>query len=187
MLNYYSSIKEKKSYSGLIVEEIFPIMKLNIRGKNRDFLTTIGKNINMILPLEANTSSTSDFFTSMWLSPDEWMVVSNNTVDKEDNNYKIEELLYNKISKTNLGAITDVSDQFVMLNLKGERIFDLLSTGCPFNFNNFKTKKGAVTQTLLLQIDVIIHHKEINFVNLFVRRSFSEHLMSWIDDTASRL
>ena len=74
-----------------------------------------------------------------------------------------------------------------MLNLKGERIFDLLSTGCPFNFNNFKTKKGAVTQTLLLQIDVIIHHKEINFVNLFVRRSFSEHLMSWIDDTASRL
>ena len=52
---------------------------------------------------------------------------------------------------------------------------------------NFKSKKGAVTQTLLAQIDVIIHHKEINSVNLFVRRSFSEHLMSWINDSASRL
>ena len=74
-----------------------------------------------------------------------------------------------------------------MINLKGEKIFDLLSAGCPFNFNEFMTKKGSVTQTLLLQIDVIIHLKEINSVNLYVRRSFSEHLMSWMDDAASRL
>ena len=187
MLNYNSPIKEKSSYSEITIEEIFPLMKLNLRGKSRDFLTTIGKNINMILPIESNTSSASDNYTSMWLSPDEWMVVSNNTVDKKNNNYEIEELLFNKVSKAKLGAVTDVSDQFVMLALKGEKIFDLLGAGCPFNFNNFKTKKGAVAQTLLLQIDVIIHHKEINTVNLFVRRSFSEHLMSWIDDGASRL
>jgi len=187
MLNYHSSIKEGKSYSGLTVKEISPLMKLNLRGKSREFLSTIGKNINMILPIEANTSSSSDNNTSIWLSPDEWMLVSNNTVDKENNNYQIEELLFNKISKTNLGAITDVSDQFVMINLKGKKIFDLLSAGCPFNFNEFKTKKGAVAQTLLLQIDVILHLKEINNVNLFVKRSFLQHLMSWIDDTASRL
>jgi sarcosine oxidase subunit gamma len=187
MLNYNSPIKEEKIYSGLRVKEISPLMKLNLRGKSRDFLTTIGKNINMVLPIEANTSSSSDRYTSLWLSPDEWMIVSNNTVDVENNNYEIEDLLFNKISKINLGAVTDVSDQFVMINLTGEKIFDILSTGCPFNFNEFKGKKGAVTQTLLLQMDVIIHHKEINTVNLFVRRSFSEHLMAWIDDAASRL
>ena len=187
MFNYQSSTKESKSYSGLEVKEVFPVMKLNLRGKSRDFLSTIGKNINMLLPMEANTSSSSDNYTSMWLSPDEWMVVSNNTVDKENNNYEIEELLFNKISKTNLGAVTDVSDQFVLIALNGEKVFDLLSTGCPFNFNEFMKKKGAVTQTLLIQIDVIIYLKEINTVNLFVRRSFSEHLMAWIDDAASRL
>ena len=187
MLNYNSAIIEEKIYSGLTVKEIFPVMKLNLRGKSRDFLTTIGKNINMILPMEANTSSSSDNYTSMWLSPDEWMLVSNSTIDKENNTYKIEELLFNKISKTKLGAVTDVSDQFVMLNLKGDKIFDLLSAGCPFNFNEFKTKKGAVAQTLLIQIDVIMYLKELNSLNLFVRRSFSEHLMSWIDDAASRL
>jgi len=187
MLNYYSPIKEEKSYSGLTVKEVSPLMKLSLRGKSREFLSTIGKNINMILPMEANTSSSSDKYTSMWLSPDEWMLVSNNTVDKENNRYEIEELLFNKISKANIGAVTDVSDQFVMINLAGEKIFDLFSAGCPFNFNEFKNKKGAVVQTLLLQIDVIIHLTEINTVNLFVRRSFSQHLMSWIDDTASRL
>ena len=142
MLNYIQSIKEEKNYSGLIVKEISPVMKLNLRGKSRDFLTTIGKNINMILPMESNTSSSSDNYTSMWLSPDEWMVISNNTVDKENNNYKIEELLFNKISRTKLGAVTDVTDQFVMIHLKGEKIFDLLSSGCPFNFNDFKKRKG---------------------------------------------
>ena len=187
MLNYNSSIKEEREYSGLIVREIYPLMKLNLRGKSRDFLTTIGKNINIILPIEANTSSSSDNYTAIWLSPDEWMIVSNNTVNKENNDYEIEELLFNKISKTNLGSVTDVSDQFVMINLKGEKIFDLLSTGCPFDFADFKLKKGSVAQTLLAQIDVIIHHNEINSVNLFVRRSFSEHLMSWINDSASRL
>ena len=187
MLNYNSSIKEEKKYSDLKIKEISPIMKLNLRGNSREFLTTIGKNINMILPMEANTSSSSDKYTSMWLSPDEWMVVSNNKIDQENNNYQIEELLFKKVSKANLGSVTDVSDQFVMINLKGEKIFDLLSAGCPFNFNEFMTKKGSVTQTLLLQIDVIIHLKEINSVNLYVRRSFSEHLMSWIDDAASRL
>jgi len=187
MLNYHSLVKKEESYSGLTVKEISPLMKLNLRGKSKEFLSTIGKNINMLLPTEANTSSASDNYTSLWLSPDEWLVVTNNTVDKEDNNYQIEELLFNKISKNNLGAVVDVSDQFVMINLKGEKIFDLLSAGCPFNFNEFMNKKGAVAQTLLLQIDVVIHLKEINTVNLFVRRSFSEHLMSWIDDTASRL
>ena len=187
MLKYNSSLNEDKSYSGLTIKEISPIMKLNLRGKSRDFLATIGKNVNMILPIEANTSSSSDKYTSVWLSPDEWMLFSNDKVNKDNNKYEIEELLFNKISKTSLGAITDVSDQFVLINLNGDKVFDLLSTGCPFNFNDFKVKKGAVTQTLLAQIDVIILNKEINNVDLFVRRSFSEHLVSWINDAASRL
>ena len=187
MLNYNSTIKENKKFTGLPVTEISPIMKLNLRGKSRDFLTTIGKNINMILPIEANTSSSSDNYTSMWLSPDEWMIISNNIIDNDNNHYEIEELLFNKISKTNLGAVTDISDQFVMINLNGDKIFDLLSTGCPFDFSDFSSKVGSVTQTLLTQIDVIIHHKEVNSINLLVRRSFSEHLMSWINDSASRL
>ena len=185
MLNYQSFIKMNKSYSDLTIKEISPIMKLNLRGKSREFLSTIGKNINMILPVEANTSSSSDKYTSMWLSPDEWMVISNTTIDKENNNYEIEELLFNKISKNNLGAVTDVSDQFVLININGKKVFDLLSTGSPFNFNDFRTKKGAVTQTLLAQIDIIIHNKEPNNINLFVRRSFSEHLWNWIKDSAS--
>ena len=40
---------------------------------------------------------------------------------------------------------------------------------------------------LLNNIDVILHNKNENIVNLFVRRSFAEHLWSWINDSTSRL
>ena len=187
MLNYNTLSKDELNHNGLSIREISPIMKLNLRGKKREFFTTVGKNLNMILPTEANTSTTSDKLTAIWLSPDEWMIVSNELVNKDTNKYELYEILFNSISKTNLGAVIDVTDQFVQLELKGKNIYKIFSAGCPFNFNEFKEKIGATTQTVLNHIDVILHHKEENVVNLFARRSFAEHLWSWIEDSASRL
>ena len=186
MLNYNSAIKENKNYNDLTIKEIVPVMKLNIRGKKREFFTSVGKILNMILPTVANTSSANDKHTSIWLSPDEWMIHSNHPIEN-NNSYELEESLYSNISKNNLGSVSDVTDQFVMINMEGKKIFELLSSGCPLNFNAFKEKKGSTAQTILNHIDVIIHHNDRNNVNLFVRRSFSEHLWSWINDAASRL
>ncbi len=187
MLNYTNVITEERSFSGLQMKEIRPVMKLIIRGKKREFLSAVGKSLNLLLPNEANTSSRSENLTAIWLSPDEWMIYSNVTIDSKNNDYETENLLNKSISKKNLGAVTDVTDQFVMINMKGDKIFDLFETGSPFNFNNFRDKKGSVTQTILAKIDVIIHNQNQNEVNLFVRRSFSQHLFSWMNDSASRL
>ena len=187
MLNYNQSLPDQTLLQDLQMKEIKPIMKLIIRGKKREFISAVGKSLNILLPTEANTSSQSDKLTALWLSPDEWMIFSNEPVDEETNNYETEELLNKNISKLNLGAITDVTDQFVMINLKGSKIYELFQTGSPFNFNDFKNKKGAVAQTILTKIDIIIRNQDKNTVNLFVRRSFSQHLFSWMNDAASRL
>ena len=91
------------------------------------------------------------------------------------------------ISDLKLGSVTDVTDQFVMISIKGDKAYKLFQKGSPFNFNQFMNKKGAVTQTILAKIDVIIHNQDKNDVNLFVRRSFAQHLFSWMNDAASRL
>ena len=187
MLNYTNIITEEKSYSGLQMKEIKPLMKLILRGKKREFLSAVGKSLNLLLPTKANTSSRSEKLSAIWLSPDEWMVYSNELSYPNDNNYQTENSLNSNISKTNLGAVTDVTDQFVLINIKGDKIFDLFETGSPFNFNDFRNKKGSVTQTILAKIDVVIHNQNQNEVNLFVRRSFSQHLFSWMNDSASRL
>ena len=187
MLNYNQALPEKKLLQDLQMEEIKPIMKLILRGKKREFISAVGKSLNMLLPTESNTSTQSDKLTALWLSPDEWMIFSNEHVDENTNNYEIEELLNNNISKLNLGAITDVTDQFVMIKLRGNKIYELFQTGSPFNFNEFQNKKGSVAQTILAKIDVIIQNQDKNEVNLFVRRSFSQHLFSWMNDAASRM
>ena len=187
MLNYNQALPDQTLLQDLQMKEIKPIMKLIIRGKKREFISAVGKSLNILLPTESNTSTQSDKLTAVWLSPDEWMIYSNVPVDKNINTYETEELLNNNISKLNLGAVTDVTDQFVMINLKGNKIYELFKAGSPFNFNDFQNKKGAVTQTILNKIDIIVHNLDKNTVNLFVRRSFSEHLFSWMNDAASRL
>ena len=122
MLNYINAITEEKSYSGLQMKEFKPVMKLIIRGKKREFLSAIGKSLNLLLPTEANTSSRSDKLTALWLSPDEWMIYSNEILNSKSNDYETENLLNNNISKKNLGAVTDVTDQFVLINLKGDPV-----------------------------------------------------------------
>jgi len=187
MLSYNQPLSEQKSFQDFQMKEMSPIMKLNLRGKKREFLSAVGKSLNILLPTESNTSTQSENLTALWLSPDEWMIYSNDIVEKNTNDYEVEMLLKNKISKLNLGSVTDVTDQFVLINLKGNKIYNLFQNGSPFNFNNFKSKKGAVAQTILAKIDVIIHNQDFNMVNLFVRRSFSQHLYSWMSDSASRL
>ena len=183
MLNYNSPIMDTKDYSEIKISEVEPIIKINLRGKNKDFITKIGKELSIILPTDPNTSSGNDKLNILWLSPDEWLIYSNDKIDPKSNN-SLEDKLFNEISIVKLGAVTNVTDHWVMINLKGKNVFELLSTGCPFNFNNFKNSKGAVIQTILNHTDVIMHNKDINDLNLFVRRSFSNHLWSWMNDSA---
>ena len=179
MLNIEYPKFEKKSLNGLDLTINEPKTKINLRGKKKDFFTKAGKILSLILPTEANTNSSNEKFNALWLSPDEWLIYFN---DDDKNGIYLD--LYNEISKLNYGAITDVSNQWVCFNLKGDKIYDLLSAGSPFNFNEFKIKKNKTTQTLLNHIDVTINQKQSSEIDLFVRRSFSEHLCSWMNDSA---
>ena len=182
MLNIEYPKLEKKTFNGLELTINEPKTKINLRGKKKDFFTKAGKILSLILPVEANTSSSNEKFNALWLSPDEWLIYFD---DNDKNRIFLD--LYNEISKLNYGAITDVSNQWVCFNLKGDKIYDLLSAGSPFNFNEFKMNKNKVTQTLLNHTDVTINQKQSNEIDLFVRRSFSEHLFSWMNDAASRI
>ena len=183
MLNFETTLQDSKSYGDITLSEVEPILKINLRSNKREFSTKIGKLLSIIPPIEANTSSGNEDYSILWLSPDEWLIYSNNKTSYKQQNL-LEENLYNNISNLNQGSVTNVSDHWVMINLKGSKIYDLLSKSSPYDFKNFKQKKGSVTQTLLNHTDVILHNFNDNNLNLFVRRSFSEDLWLWINDSS---
>ena len=187
MLNFISPISESHSYNNFSMKEKTPVGKINLRGnlENKDFVSTAGKILGMILPKESSSVSTKEKITCMWLGPNEWLLVSNDTITKDSNDYELEKILFNDISKTNLGAVTNVSDQYTIFNLTGSNIFETLSKGCPFDFNSVSFSNNKVIQTILNHIDVTIHKKSDNNVDLYVRRSFAKHLWDWLKDSAS--
>ena len=186
MLNFTSPITESHTYNNFSMKEKTPVAKINLRGdlENKDFASKAGKILGMILTKEACSTSTKEKITCMWLGPNEWLLVSNGTVDKESNDYELEKLLFKDISKTNLGAVTNVSDHYTIFNLRGSNIFEVLSKGSPFDFNSENFGDNKVVQTILNHVDVTIHRKTKENVDLYVRRSFSDHLWAWIKDSA---
>ena len=179
--NINTANKDKREYSDLNLKEVEPITKINLRGKKREFFTKVGQILSVILPTESNTSTSNQELSALWLSPDEWMVYTNSM------NKEIFDRVFKEISSLNYGAVTNVSDQWVCINISGDKLYELLSMSCPFDFSKFKDTKGSTTQTIINHIDVIIHNLGDNNINLFVRRSFSNHLWDWLNDGANLL
>ena len=171
------------------MKEKTPVAKINLRGnlENKEFVSKVGKILGMILPKESCSTSTKEKITCMWLGPNEWLLVSNDTLIKESSDYEIEQILFNDISKANLGAVTNVSDHYTIFKLTGSNIFEVLSKGCPFNFNSDTFGDNKVIQTIVNNVDVTLHRKTKEEVDLYVRRSFSNHLWSWIKDSSNFL
>ena len=87
MLNFNTPIMDTKEYSEIIISEVEPILKINLRGKNRDFITKIGKELSIIPPADPNTSSSNERLNLLWLSPDEWLIYSNDKIDLKGANF----------------------------------------------------------------------------------------------------
>jgi len=186
MLDFFTPVNESQSYNNFSMKEKTPVAKINLRGslENKEFASKIGKILGMILPKETCGTSSKEKITSLWLGPNEWLLVSNDEIPKETNTYELEQVLFDNISKANLGAITNVTDHFTIFKLSGSNIFEILSKGSPFDFSSENFGDNKVVQTILNHVDVTIHRKNENDVELYVRRSFAGYLWDWLKDSA---
>ena len=187
MVNFNTPITEKYLTSNFSMEEKTPVGKINLRGniENKDFVSKVGKILGIILPKDSCSTSVKEKITSLWLGPNEWLIISNDKIPKETYTYELENALYENISKTNLGSVTNVTDQFTIFSLSGSNIIKTLSKSCPFNFESDNFSNNNVVQTILNHMDVTIHKKNEDNIDLYVRRSFAAHLWDWLKDSAA--
>jgi sarcosine oxidase, subunit gamma len=181
MLEIKSPINENKNFDNLSLKEKTPILKLNIRGKpnNKDFTSAIGKILGIILPLEVGNIVSKENISIITTGPNEWLIISNNIDDIE---VELEKILFKTISINNLGAVTNITDQFTIFSLKGSKTLEILSRSSPFDFESLPNNFSA--QTILNNIDITVVKKNNENIDLLVRRSFSNHLWSWLNDSA---
>ena len=185
MLEKNSPINEAKNFNNFSMGEKKSVPKINLRGNanNKDFTSKVGKILGIILPLEVGKIAIKEEISIICTGPNEWLIVSNNSVEENESSFELENILYENISKKDLGAVTNVTDQFTIFSLKGTNIYEVLSKSSPLNFDTLSDNSSA--QTLLNNIDITIVKKNDENIDLLVRRSFSKHLWDWIKDSAS--
>ena len=185
MLEINTPINERKTFNNFSMEEKTPISKINLRGdvNNKNFTAKVGKILGIILPVEVGSIAAKEEISIIATGPNEWLIISNNIIKVINNDFELENVLFENISRNNLGAVTNVTDQFTIFSLKGSNIFEVLSKSSPFDFDTLSN--NYCVQTLLNNIDVTIVKKDNENIDLLVRRSFSEHLWDWIKDSAN--
>ena len=126
MLEINSPINKNKNFDNLSLAEKTPILKLNIRGKanNKDFTSTVGKILGIILPLEVGSIVSKENISIITTGPNEWLIISNSKENIED---QLEKILFENISKNNLGAVNNITDQLTIISLAGSNTRDILS------------------------------------------------------------
>jgi heterotetrameric sarcosine oxidase gamma subunit len=111
----------------------------------------------------------------LWNGPKNWLLVST----KKDLNKKILEVF-----KETDFAVTDLSHSKAIIEIKGQKVKEVLKKGCPFNFNTLE-KNNSINSTyngIALTVDMLDNNPDK--VRLFALRSFGESLYHSITDAS---
>jgi sarcosine oxidase subunit gamma len=158
---------------------------VNLRGLPEDaaFMAAAEKALGFALPTAANTvagdGATGDSGKrAIWLGPNEWWIV-----DQGDGPAIAAEL--SAALDDVFAAVTDVSENYTVIEIAGARARDTLAKGTPFDLHPRVFQPGQSAQTMLAKATACLHQtSEAPAYDVYVRCSFAEYLWRWLEDAA---
>jgi sarcosine oxidase subunit gamma len=121
------------------------------------------------LPLDPNAAWEEGTRATLWLGPDEWLVLG---PPRE------ETLIVAELDTAFAGehaSAVDVSSNRAAFDLGGPGRFELLQTGCSLDLHPRSWRSGMCAQTLFAKADVILHERD-DTTRILVRSSFAHYL-----------
>ncbi len=166
--------------AGIGLGELRHLGAVNLRARRDDGPARDALAATLAMALPATTETLQDEErTLLGLGPDEWLLVG------PDGPATAAELA-SKLSEQFVG-VTDVSDNFVTLFLRGHRVLDLLAKAVPIDLDPEVFGPGRCAQTLLAKAEVILHRgsgAESGTYRVLCRPSFAQYVFAWLEDAA---
>ena len=133
------------------------------------------------LPLAPNRVATAVSLRTLWLGPDEWLIVAEGEAPG----------LVPRLERALSGrraAIHDLSSSRTIIDIRGGGARALLAAGCSLDLHPRAFGPGQCAQTLLARVPVILDQiDEAPHYRLLVRRSYARWLHAWLVDAAEGL
>jgi sarcosine oxidase subunit gamma len=149
---------------------------IDLRGLASDaaFMSTVKDVLGVALPTEARTSATWGDVRVLWLSTDQWLILSTRS--------KSGELLAGL--RAALGGIhslaVDVSDMRAVIRLEGEGCREILMKGTSLDLLDPGYKPGYCRRMRFAEIAALLHVVEENVFDVYVFRSYARYAWDFL-------
>lgn len=144
-------------------------------GANKALVDLAEKALGLPLAVTPNTVTTKGKKSTLWLGPDEWLVlVPPATAEK-----------LKKALAAHHAAVFDVSDSRVVISLSGANARDVLKKGCGIDLHERVFGPGQCASSTLAMAHILIHQSAPTGYRLFVHRSFASYLWAWLEDAGN--
>ncbi len=159
---------------------------INLRGTADDsgLVDAVARVTGVELPSRPNTFKRSDDDTvrAYWLGPDEWLI-SAGRASATSLVAQLEDALAGHTV-----AINDLSGGTVLLELPGDTAREVLARGCTLDLHPANFKELDCAQSTLAKANVLIACiSDAPVYEIIVRRSFSEYVLLWLQQTQRSL
>ncbi|WP_030611764.1 sarcosine oxidase subunit gamma [Streptomyces sclerotialus] len=135
----------------------------------------IEKCLGAALPAYCGETAPAGPRTTLWLGPDEWLVVA--PPGAAPFTAELHEALAGEP-----GSVVDVSAHRTVVELRGPAARDVLDKGCPLDLHPSVFTPGQAVTTQLGPVPVILWRTAEDTYRLLPRSSFADHLARWLID-----
>jgi sarcosine oxidase subunit gamma len=127
------------------------------------------------LPLHCGETTTMGAHTTVWLGPDEWLVVSDDEVAPLMQQLRA-------ALQGESGSVVDVSANRTVLQLVGPSARTVLEKGCALDLHPRVFGAGTAVATTVGPVPVLLWQTDVSSYRLFPRSSFADYLARWLLD-----
>jgi sarcosine oxidase subunit gamma len=155
------------------------LLRLSATADDRDFAGVVRSVVGLELPCAPNTVNASDSRALLWLAARQWLLVCDGEQIAVG-----EQPLQAALDKTG-ATMVDVSHAYLVVTISGERARDVLAKGVPIDIDPVAFEVGACAQTCLTDMNVLLHARELEAIDLYVGRSYALSLWQWLTLSAA--
>ena len=142
--------------------------------------TALGDVLGAPLPGRVGQTSVSGDHATLWLAPDEWLVVSG--AEPEPLVGALAEALGQA-----RGAVVDLSANRTVLELTGPAARAVLEKGCPADLHPRVFGTGSAIATTLGPVPLVLWRSGEECYRLLPRASFADYVARWLLDAMAEL
>ncbi len=179
---FESPLAHAAAPQGLAVDlrEIAERGMIDLRGLagDRKFMAAAKEVLGIDLPKKPRTSAAWGDIKVLWLSIDQWLILSSRT--------KAAELLGNlRAALAGIHSLAvDVSDMRAVIRMEGEGSREVLMKGCSLDLLNGEYVPGTVRRMRFAEIAALLHVVGDNVFDIYVFRSYSDYAWEFLLATA---